>query len=536
MKKVFFLAMILGVLIFTTAVTFAENVGKGKKIIYIPIDNRPINLTQTIEVATRLGYEVLVPPENLLGTGATPDKYGKPDELWAWLKKNAPLADAAVISTDAMLYGSLVSSRQHELTHDAVLERAKNFENLREENPLLPIYAFATVMRTPTSGMSASNTDPEYYRTYATQFFNYTALKDKAETQTLSKKELKEFAQLESEIPKEYFEDWRGRRAKNYDALEYFVDLTKADVLQYFLAGGDDGARFSQTHLELRHLEKYAKSLGVEKFQAMSGADELGILMLARAINHDLQYVPLIAISYNEGKGGETIPTFSNEKISASLEGAINAVGGIKISNLEKADLILAINTNPNGKTFEAASKKNKTKPHTGIGPYMTMIKSYIKSGYPVGVVDIATSNGSDNALMKRLRNEDLQFKIRSYSGWNTATNSSGFLIGAGVLTNYMSEKDIYSLLLMRYLDEWAYQANIRTQINNGLIWTVSGDGNAWGLGTRQEGLENLATDLMKNFVAENIRLPRGYTLENLRVRFKWSRTFEADISFDLLN
>ena len=74
----------------------------------------------------------------------------------------------------------------------------------------------------------------------------------------------------------------------------------------------------------------------------------------------------------------------------------------------------------------------------------MKMLKGLLKNNYPVGVVDIANSNGSDNALMKRLRNENLQFKIRSYSGWNTATNSSGFLIGAGVFTNYMDEEDIY--------------------------------------------------------------------------------------------
>ena len=533
MKRIFFLLTLISALIFSTAATFAEDVGNGKKIIYIPIDSRPVNFVQTIDVAERLGYEILVPPEIFLGTGAKAEQFGNPAELWNWLYENAPQADAAVISTDAMLYGSLVASRQHNLTPEEILERAKNFSKLHEENPNLPLYVFATIMRTPSVGM-VSNTDAKSYTYYYKQIFRYTVLTDKDETDKLTNAEQKEFEQLKKEIPAYALEDWFGRRAKNYDANKYFVDLTKADTFQYFLAGGDDGARYSQTHLESRHLSEYGKPLGKEKLQVMSGADELGMLMISRAINNDLHHVPFIAIGYNAGKGGETFPTFSNEKISDALEGAIFSIGGIRVTNPANADLVLAVNTFPNGKTKSADNKKNKSKPHSGIGPYMKMLKGYLKNNYPVGVVDIATSNGSDNALMKRLKNENLQFKIRSYSGWNTATNSAGFLIGAGVLTNYMNDADIYSLLMTRYLDDWAYQSNVRTQINNGLIWTIPGDGHAWGLGTRQEGLEKLASDLTADFAKKNIRLPRGYVLKNIQVNFPWSRTFEAEVNFDL--
>lgn len=535
MNKLFFLFTLI-LIIFSTAVTFAEDVGDGKKIIYIPIDNRPVNLIQTIEVAERLGYEILMPPEIFLGTGATVEDFGEPEELWNWLNKNAPLADAAVISTDAMLYGSLVGSRNHTLTAEEILERAKNFENLYKENPKLQIYSFGTIMRTPRNSSSVSNADPEYYKTYAEQFFRYTVLNDKSETQKLLTAEKLEMVKLEKQIPKEYLQDWLKRRAKNYDANKYFVDLTRAGVFQYFLVGCDDNAIFSQTNLESRHLKEHGADLGREKFQVMAGADELGMLMISRAINNDLGYVPFVSIGYNAGKGGETVPAFSNEKISDSLESAIISVGGMRVKNPKNADLVLAVHTNPNGKTVNADSKKNKIRAHTGIGSYMQLLKGYVKNNYPVGVVDISTSNGADNALMQRLKKEKLQFKIRSYGGWNTATNTAGFLIGAGVLTNKMTEEDIYSLLLTRYLDDWAYQSNIRTQINNGLVWTIPGEGNLWNLGTRQEGLEKLASDLTGDFAAKNIFLPKGYSIKNLQVIFPWSRTFEAEITFGLEN
>ncbi len=534
MNRLIFLTLILCALIFSIAAVSAEDIGNSKKIVYIPIDNRPVNLIQTIEIAERLGYEILVPPEIYLGTGASKEEWGNPDELWDWINKVAPRADAAVISTDAMLYGSLIGSRIHDLTAEEILKRAKKFEQLHNDNPRLPIYALGTIMRTPRSAVNSSF-EPEYYKTYAAQIFNYTVLTDKSETQELSNADKNELAKLEKSIPKEYLDDWFERRAKNFDANKYFVDLTRAGTFQYFVLGCDDSAIFSQTHLESRHLSEYGAEIGKEKFIVMSGADELGMLMLSRAINNELHYVPFVAIGYNVGKGGETIPTYGNEKISDSLEGAIISVGGMIVPNPKNADLVLAVHTNPNGKTFAADSKKNKTKPHTGIGSYMQLLKSYLKNDYPVGVVDISTSNGADNALMQRLKKDKLQFKIRSYGGWNTATNSAGFLIGAGVLTKYLEQDDIYSLLLTRYLDDWAYQSNIRTQINNGLIWTIPGDGNAGALGTRQEGLEKLTSDLATDFAKKNIFLPKGYTLKNIQARFPWSRTFESEITFDLI-
>ena len=531
MRRAFFFVLTLATLIFSTA--FASEVGKGKTIIYIPIDNRPMNLEQTLDVSERLGYTILVPPEELLGTGASDDKLGKPLELWKWLNKNIRRADAAVISTDAMIYGSLVASRKHDLSDAEILDRARNFETLHKNNPYTPIFAFGTIMRTPDYNWAG--TEKDYYGQYGAKIFQYTALVDKSETQKLSSRDKKNLAALKAEIPENALNDWLARRAKNFNANKYFIDLVRSGALKYFILGGDDGAMFSQTHLESRQLTNYAADLGKNHCVVTSGADELGMLMLSRAINEDLANFPLISVNYNTGTGAETFPKFSNEKISESIDSAIYAVGGFKISKPENADFVLAVNTNPNGKTFSADNEKNTRRAHTGIGPFMKMVNGYVKNGYPVGVADISASNGSDNALMERLRKDNLQFKIRSYCGWNTATNSSGFVIGAGVLTNFMSDDDVLCLLLSRYLEDWAYEANVRTQINNGLIWTVEGDGNAGALGTRQPGLEVLTAKMLEEFAAKNFRMPKNLALENLRVHFPWSRTFDADIDGDLI-
>lgn len=516
---------------FSTAETFAAHVGHGKKILYIPIDNRPCNLKQTAEVAKKLGYEVISPPENFLGTGADDDKLGKPDEIWNWLEKNSYGADFAVISTDALIYGSLVGSRKHELSAEEIMNRAKKFENYLEKFPSLPVYAFSTVMRTPT--VADSSAEPEYYKKYGDMIYNYTLLKDKEEVEKISNREKKQIHFYEKEIPVDVMEDWFKRREKNYSANKYFIDLTNKKIFKYLLIGCDDNAKFSQTHLESRHLKEYGKNLDKTEFQVMAGTDELGMLLVSRVINTDLHEFPFVSVNYNDGVGANTLPSYSNEIIADSIDEAIIAAGGLKIPSNDRADFVLAVNTNFDGKTFSSSDKENTKKPRKGTKTFMKLLNNLLEKNYPVGVGDIAASNGSDNALMEQIRKNNLQFKISGYGGWNTATNSVSFLIGAGVLTKFLTEHDKNSLLLTRYFDDWIYQANVRKEILNGLFWSVPGEGNPYKLDEKRENLEKLTAELATKFADENIILPAGTSLKNISANFKWNRCFECDFYFD---
>ena len=523
MRRIFFLLMAL--MIFTSTAS-----AQSKKILYVPIDNRPVNLYQVVQVAEKLGYEILTPPAELIGS----KKFaGDPDKFWAWLEENAPIADSAVISTDAMLYGSLIASRTHDLTAEEILTRAENFKTFHEKFPYLPIYAFGTIMRTPRSGSNAS-AEPDYYKTYGATIFNYTVLLDKQELEKLSGGDKQALKKLEAEIPKEYLDDWFMRRAKNSDANELFIEYARAGVFNYFLLGCDDSARYSQTHRESRHLTELGADLGKTVFQVTSGADELGMLMIARAINNSRKVTPFVSVMYNEGDGADTFPSYCNEPIGISIDAAIIAAGGLKIPAHERADLVLAVNTRENGKTFEAAvAKKNKLRLRSDLKTFIKPVKKFLDKGYPVAIADVSFANGADNALMKQLKRDNLQFKIRAYGGWNTATNSSGFLIGAGVLTKFMDDKDVAELLITRYLDDWAYQANVRQEIV-GASYGIAGEGNPSDLKEKLPSLEKLLNEKMSAFANSNLRLPKHWRLEDLQFRFPWQRTFECDARFKL--
>jgi len=160
------------------------------------------------------------------------------------------------------------------------------------------------------------------------------------------------------------------------------------------------------------------------------------------------------------------------------------------------------------------------------------MVENAVEKNLPVGVADIICANGSDNFLMEQLHEKNLLFKLQAYGGWNTATNTSGFVLGTGILAKKMSRASVDRLLARRYLDDWAYQANVRTIIAGELAKRP--DGLAVYLDFRHGGDEKAITaqetQLMREFAAKN--LPPFDYLKTFTVTNPWHRMFECQINF----
>ena len=506
-------------------------------IVFIPHDNRPISDVETADTIRQLGYKVVVPPDELLGSKSN---LGDSDKLWQWLEDNTtvphkkdkkppykplPGIKAVVLSGDAMIYGSLVGSRKHHFTQQKLLERVKKFQEFKDSHPKVPMYVFSSIMRTPRTGEASGSEEPGYYFSYGTDIFRYTALKDKEEVEGLTKREKKEMKFLTEFLPQEAIDDWMSRRSKNLAVNKAMIDLAKAGTFSYFCLGRDDNAPYSQTHRESRWLNDYGRELGKTHFNNMAGIDEFGMLLLTRAVNDLEAVMPFVYVRYNMGEGARVVPSYSDEAIDKTIRSHVIMAGGVYVTTPARANLVLLVNTNPNGETYEANDAGNTEKSRFSTRYFMNMLEEELAEGRPVGIADIAYANGSDNALMAALRDKDLLFRLQAYSGWNTPTNSTGFVLGQGMLMPRMSDESRKRLLYTRYLDDWGYQANVRQNLSATLGY-FKGQGSGGNLNEKRAQTEASATLRLQTFARWN--LPELVDVKQIKVTMPWNRLFEC--------
>ena len=506
-------------------------------IVFIPHDNRPISDVETADTIRQLGYKVVVPPDELLGSKSN---LGNSDKLWQWLEDNTtvphkkdkkppykplPGIKAVVLSGDAMIYGSLVGSRKHHFTQQKLLERVKKFQEFKDSHPKVPMYVFSSIMRTPRTGEASGTEEPGYYFSYGTDIFRYTALKDKEEVEGLTKREKKEMKFLTEFLPQEAIDDWMSRRSKNLAVNKAMIDLAKTGTFSYFCLGRDDNAPYSQTHRESRWLNEYGRELGKTRFNNMAGIDEFGMLLLTRAVNDLESVMPFVYVRYNMGEGERVVPSYSDEAIDKTVRSHVIMAGGVYVTTPSRADLVLLVNTNPNGETYEANDASNTEKSRFSTRYFINMLEEELAEGRPVGIADIAYANGSDNALMAALRDKDLLFRLQAYSGWNTPTNSTGFVLGQGMLMPRMSDESRKRLLYTRYLDDWGYQANVRQNLSATLGY-FKGRGDGGNLNEKRARTEASATLRMQTFARWN--LPNFVDVKQIKVTMPWNRLFEC--------
>ncbi|HIX83796.1 MAG TPA: DUF4127 family protein [Candidatus Megamonas gallistercoris] len=503
----------------------------NKTILFVPHDNRPISFKQTADNIRDLGYEVLTPPQELLGNREKPQ--GNPDELAEWVIDNAKKADSAVISADSMVYGSLVASRKHNLSIETAQQRVNNFSRIHEANPNLKLYVFASIMRTPQTSEASGSEDASYYAQYGTDIARYTALSDKREQDGLNRSERRQMKAYEENIPKEALADWLGRRQANLETNKALINLVKKGDITYLALGCDDNAKYSQTNMERRELDSYGKSLGSHRYQSVAGIDEIGFVLLTRCVNNLQGDIPFVSTHYAAGTGENTIPAYSNEPIKDSIKTHIKMAGGLPVTSDKRAELVFMVNTNFDGTTGAANDLNNTYTPNENVIGFVQNVKKAVNEGKKVGIGDITFGNGSDNSLMFGLYNEKLLDKISAYSGWNTPTNSTGYALAMGMCANYTDREGILKMLEVRYLDDWLYQANIRQTVANRLN-SMPGEGDYGDTKTRTVPAQELATKLLREKIAQyNLADFAGQSyVKDAEIKFPWERMFETDIVF----
>lgn len=490
---------------------------KRLTILYVPLDDRPVctsYVKQTVEVT---GCRLILPPEKFIAGNA---KNGDPEGLWDWLQTKAPKADAAVISTDSLIYGGLVASRTHNIPQSVLQQRVKNLSYLKATLPI-KLYAFGTIMRTPRS--SYGNVEPLYYSKIGPSIFAYSQLLDKKGQNKLSMTERLTMQALERNLRKDELGDWLDRRQSNLSVNQELIRLSRNGKFHYLALGKDDNAPLSATHMEARQLSFSTIDMSADSFQIIDGVDQLGLLLIARAYNEAHGVQPSIHPLYSAGTGPSTLPQYSDSRLQDSVPQQVKAAGAILSPSAANADLILALNTPQNGIVKDSTADDNQHFASIANKNFASQITAKLNAGHAVSLADISYSNGADNGFMEFLSSSGSLSRLAAYNGWNTADNAVGYAIAQGILSKDMEEKDRNRLLRQRLIDDWFYQSNVRRHLADELARHSREDMKYDLAGSEKEITRFINQEC--HALADKYEATKGSKFE---VAFPWNRLFEV--------
>ena len=225
---------------------------------------------------------------------------------------------------------------------------------------------------------------------------------------------------------------------------------------------------------------------------------------------------------YPLGGGEKTVPSYDGQAIGKTIAAHIEAIGGTE-TETERPDLLLAVNTPLTSSTSESGNFENFPIMLQSTREFLTQIETAVKAGIPVSLVDMAFSNGSDNTLVYGLYQDKMMYRLAAYNGWNTASNSVGYGLSQGVLSRYMTPEAHRDMLTTQYLDNWAYQANVRDYISRMDQKLEAGTVKRYYPTVMRE-LQSLTKEQLQRYAGTYL----GVDPRTVDVTLPWNRLFEV--------
>ena len=391
------------------------------KIAFLPIDNRPVCYTLAKYIAQiDESIEFFLPPRECLGDLT---KTADIENLISWLE-NLPKVDSLILSLDTLVYGGLIPSRRSTETLEELEERLARIKPLLRNKK---VYAFSSIMR--ISNNNYNEEEKEYWSKFGKKIFEYSF------SGGVNK----------ADIPDEILDDYLATRKRNFEVNKIYLAWQKEGLFDTLIFSKDDCAEKGFNVEEAKELEKLGG-------KTKTGADEIPLSLLARSIDKKIKVFP----EFLEPDCKNLISNYEDVSIEKSVLGQLE-LAGFEVSSSDEADIVLIVNNfrNKQGELVMGWT----TEPFDG---------KLVLPNKPFAVADVRFANGADNAFVEQLLEKiDLE-NFYGYAGWNTSANTLGSLLCAMKVkwqAKQYNPQAFAKLELVRFLDDWAYQANVRAQI-----------------------------------------------------------------------
>ncbi len=397
------------------------------KIAFVPIDNRPVCYTmpQLISEIDE-SIEFFMPERRILG-GL--NKNADIEKLFDWLRE-LPKLDAIVLSLDTIAYGGLIPSRRCPESFEQIKERVDNLKKILKEKDA-KIYAFSSIMR--ISNNNYNEEEKEYWSKWGKKIFDYSYQTHKLGCESC----------ITNIIPSDILDDYIETRKRNFEINKLYLEWQKEGLFETLIFSKDDCAEYGFNVQEAKILERLG---GFTK----TGADEIPLSLLSRAVQGEIKICPI----FLEPEHKNLISNYEDISIEKSVEDQIE-LAGCTVTDEANADILLYVNN----------FKNNQGEIVMGVNTE-SFGGSFTVPDRPYMIADVRFANGADNNFVQALFENKIEDKnFYGYSAWNTSANTLGSLV-CGAKVKFFAQKynqnAFQKLQVTRFLDDWAYQANIR--------------------------------------------------------------------------
>lgn len=497
-----------------------------KKIVFIPLDERPCNYNFPLEMP-KANYDIHLPSKELMGDKKIP---GDLEGLKSWLLKEVKNADYAIISLDTLLYGGIIPSRLHFQTDEELTARLDILTEIKKINKKIKLYCFQLIMRCPC--YSLSDEEPDYYDECGAEIHLYGRYKHLTALQRMTKENEVHFKEVTKKIKKEYLNDFELRREKNIRILMKSLEYVKNNTIDFFIVPQDDSAEFGYTSLDQLKVREYIKQNHLHsKISMYPSADDTGLTVLAHAVTDIHKYQPKIFVHYASSKGAMVIPSFEDRIIDETLKFQIRSANCIRVYSLQEADILLAVNIGSAMLTEEEPGFNIAYDVERNLAEFIDQIKYALSIGKQVSIADVAYCNKGDIELCKLLEKENLLLNV-SYAGWNTSSNTTGTTICQAV--NYFfgkNELEQKKFLALRYFEDIGYCAYFKYYPINAIL-----EKHGMNYFDAKEANGVIAQEVKKevwNYMNNEFKSVANI-VSDIDVSMPWRRMFEVEIKIKL--
>ena len=391
------------------------------RIALLPPDERPNTAGYARTVGAACDVEVLLPPPETMPSFHRPADTAA---LAGWLRDIAPEVDHAVVSLDLLVHGGLIPSRN---TPDRIGDVLPRLEALRQLQ--VPVTAYQVVTRLPHyDNASRSRQEPAYWATHGAALGRLSTAWDEHAHGEIDADAV---AAARAAVPAEHVADLVRRRLRNHVVNLAALELAADGGLETLAITSDDTAPRGLPAADRRALAAWIDRLGVDVL-TYPGADEVPSVLVARVAAQAAGVVPRVAVRCPARGGLERVAPYEDRPVAVGFANQVRAVGGTLVDDPADADLVVVLHA-PATETGDWVMAPPQQDSRADAELVVAEVGDQLGRGRPVAVADVRYANGSDPTLLRELDRARLLGRLVSYGGWNTAGNTIGTTLAAGV-------------------------------------------------------------------------------------------------------